>query len=442
MGSLRRRALIFLICLAVLTVWTGNVSAHRRPGLSLVHVAPPPSAPPPAPEEDAAPGPLSLKPEAYWKRFLAQEQAGDYQEALKTGLALVNLFPQAPQRGIALLKLGDLARGEGKTTAALELYGLVNAVAPGTPEASQACLAAGALELNHDLHQGQPVQALRRFLERVAGLPASYSPETLKEALRTGWQSVARQVQATDPPPLPLVEEILTLWDLQPQSLVPPEAAQLMADLLKRNGLVEEAQALLPKTNESHRGLQQKMLKAYGVEEPFLSRGCQDSAQTLSLASKGSLEQKSLPPPRLPDWQAGREPAPGPGEALAARFLPQKANAARQDGPQPPLGSTLLYSRPASVPLPPQTEAAAASQPAGSVSSSPTGQPAPAGTVTGEGPFFQDRLGLNHVQEGQPEAAQAAFQELAQHRDPFWQRLAKVRLADLDLARLQAEPAP
>jgi hypothetical protein len=57
-------------------------------------------------------------------------------------------------------------------------------------------------------------------------------------------------------------------------------------------------------------------------------------------------------------------------------------------------------------------------------------------------PFQKDRLGLSHLQEGQPEAAQAAFQELAQYHDPFWQRLAQVRLADMELSRLQTEPAP
>ncbi len=58
------------------------------------------------------------------------------------------------------------------------------------------------------------------------------------------------------------------------------------------------------------------------------------------------------------------------------------------------------------------------------------------------GPFYQDRLGLSHLNDGQPDAAQATFQELAQHHDPFWQRLAQIRLADLELSRLQAEPSP
>jgi hypothetical protein len=57
-------------------------------------------------------------------------------------------------------------------------------------------------------------------------------------------------------------------------------------------------------------------------------------------------------------------------------------------------------------------------------------------------PFYQDRLGLSRLKEGQPDAAQATFQQLAQHNDSFWRRLAQVRLADLELSRVQAEPSP
>jgi hypothetical protein len=59
-----------------------------------------------------------------------------------------------------------------------------------------------------------------------------------------------------------------------------------------------------------------------------------------------------------------------------------------------------------------------------------------------QGPFSQYCLGVNRLQDGHPEEAQATFQELAQNHDPFWQSLARVRLADLELSRLQAEPAP
>jgi len=58
------------------------------------------------------------------------------------------------------------------------------------------------------------------------------------------------------------------------------------------------------------------------------------------------------------------------------------------------------------------------------------------------GPFDQDRLGVRHLRDGHSDSAQATFQELSQQKDPFWRRLAQVRLADLELSRLQAESFP
>ncbi len=174
------------------------------------------------------------------------------------------------------------------------------------------------------------------------------------------------------------------------------------------------------------------MLRVYGVDEPFLSRACPETQEL-----NRPMEQKFPLPPRLPQWQAGTERAAVPSDALVTWLMPQRAKAAWKEGP------TLLYSRPGSHPGLPQAGITGGSLPESSISPvAQTGQPAPDKTLTGDGPFYQDRLGLRYAQEGQPEEAQSAFQELAQNRDPLWQRLAKVRLADLELARLQAEPAP
>jgi len=444
MSSLRRRPLIILTCLLVLMAWAGNAAAHRRNGVSLI---PPVSLPvtlPSAPQTEATSGPLSLKPDSYWQRLLALAQAGDYQESLKTGLALVNLFPQASQRGTALLKLGELAETQGKMAEASELFGLVTTLTPGTQEASQACLAASSLELVRDLHQEGPDQALRQFLEKVSSLPAGYSPESLQEALKMGWQAVAQKVQVTSPLPLSLVEEVLALWDLQPHGVGPPEAAQLLADLLKRNGLVEEAQALLARASENHRQNQPKMLKTYSLAQPFLSGGCPDFTETLGLAPPQRVEEQNfLLPPLLPRWQAGFGPLATPGEAPGTWLPLQRAKVALMEGQAPGLGPTLLYSRPTPGPDRIQPEAGDSSSPAGScLRLAQTGQTEPDKPMRGDGPFYQDRLGLSHLHEGQPDAAQETFQELAQNHDPFWQCLARVRLTDLEMSRLQAEPAP
>ena len=339
--------LIILMCLVVITGWIGNAAAHRRGGLPLIRPASPPASQPPAPQEEKTSGPLSLKPDSYWQRFLAQEQAGELEEAWKTGMALVNLFPQAPQRGAALLKLAALAQGQGKTEQARELYGLTASLARGTPEAAQACLAANVLELSQDLSHYDPVQALRRFLEKVSVLPPGYSPESLRKALKTGWQAVSQKVQASSPPSLTLVEEILALWDLQPQGFGPPEAACLLANLLKENGLLEEAQALLVKAGHKSKGNGQSMLKGSCLDLAWWSRGWLRIADTLKQVSGEEKEQKFLLHAWLGRQQSGIDSSATPGKDLLAWFLPQKANAAWLDLPVTPLEQALQHPWPA-----------------------------------------------------------------------------------------------
>jgi tetratricopeptide (TPR) repeat protein len=234
-----------------------------------------------------------LKPDLYWQKLISQEQAGELVEAWKTGLALVNLFPRAPQQGAALFKLAEMAKEQGEIEQALELYGLAASLSPGTSEAAQACLAASVLEFSQDLSRNDPVQALRYFLEKVAVLPGGYSSETLQKALKTGWQAVTHKVQASPPPPLTLVEEILALWDLQPPGLGPPEAAHLLGNLLKKHGLLEEAQALLARKGHKKKDNRQSTLKGSCLELARHSRGWPEIADTLPQVS-GEGEQKFL----------------------------------------------------------------------------------------------------------------------------------------------------
>jgi tetratricopeptide (TPR) repeat protein len=438
------RFLMILMCLVVFTGWVGNAAAHRRAGLPLIRPASLPASQPPAAPEEKTSGPLSLKPDSYWQRLIAQEQAGELGEAWKTGLALVNLFPQAPQRGAALLKLAALAQGQGKTEQALELYGLTASLNPGTPEAAQACLAASVLELSQDLSHNDPLQALRHFLEKVTVLPSGYAPESLQEALKTGWQAVSHKVQASSPPSLTLVEEILALWDLQPQGFGPPEAASFLANLLKENGLLEEAQFLLAKAGHKSKGNRQGMLKGSCLELAWLFRSWPRVADTLKQVSGGEEGKKFLLRAWLARRQAGVDSSTTPGNDLLDWFLPQKANAAWLDLPVTSLEQALQH------PWSPlsadqlqaelaqrywvESQLSQAAQMHQLMVNKPLGQ--------NLSPFYQDRLGLSRLKEGQPDAAQATFQQLAQHNDSFWRRLAQVRLADLELSRVQAEPSP
>jgi len=443
MGGWRWLTPVVLICLLVFTVWVEKAPAHRRGGLPLVRAVPHPATTNPIPEVEKASHPLSLEPDTYWQRLLAQEKAGELEEAWKTGMALVNLFPQAPQRGAALLKLAELAQGKGETAQALELYGLVTCLVPGTPEATQAYLAARALELSQAISRGDPLQGLRHFLEKVATLPPGYAPETLQEALKSGWQAVCQKVRADAPPPLSLVEEILALWDLQPQGVEPPEAACLLADLLKEYGLLEEAQTLLTLEGKKIREGRRSNLQKQGLELSWLSQNWRGIAPLLQQVTQGDEQQKFLLRSWLARCQTGIQSSAILDEALLAWFLPQKANVC-WEGQLPALEQNLNY--PLDPPLADRLQNGLAQRYWAQSHFSPMAQmhqlTANKPLRADLSPFYQDRLGLGHLKSGETDAAQKTFQDLAQHNDPFWRRLAQVRLADLELSRLQAEPSP
>jgi hypothetical protein len=434
----RRHVLMVLIGLMIFLGRMENAAAHRRGGLPLVRPVPNPAAQTPTPPEEKASGPLSLEPDLYWQRLLAQEQAGEFEEARKTGMALVNLFPQAPQRGAALLKLAELAQRTGGTAQALELYGLAVCLVPGTPEAAQAYLEARVLELSQDLSHGDPLRALRHFLEQVTALPSGYAPETLQEALKTGWQAVCHQVRIAGSPPLALVEDLLTLWDLQPQGVGPPEAARLLADLLLEFGLQEEAQTLLAQEDKKIEGDRRSKLQVHSLELAWLSWGWPGIADFLKQVPEGEERQKILLRSWLARWQAGGESSVLPVEGLPTWFRPRNFDAWQQV-------RLPALEQEWAAPWVERLQAGLALTFWAEAQFSPAAQMyqplADQSRRAASSPFYQDRLGLSHLKSGESDAAQKTFQELAQHDDPFWRRLAQIRLTDLELSRLQAEPS-
>jgi len=445
----RRSTLLTLLCLVIFLGWGLDAAAHRRAGLTLTRPDPPPDSQPTPPLKEKTSGPLSLTPEAYWKRLKAQEKAKEMAMAQETGLALVNLFPQNSQREATLLTLAHLAKQQGEQKRAQELYALVACWQPGTAAAAKARLAAAHLEFSRDLEHGDPVRTLRRFLEKMAALPPGYPPEALQESLKVGWQAVAQKVRATSNPSLLLVEEVLALWELQPQDARPMEAALLLADLLKEHGLLEEAQALLTRMGKRNNPLWQSKLKSHSLELAWLSRGWEGLTDTLQQASPGKEEQKFL----LRSWLSRRE-ADGPPppadwatttcETLLPWFLPQTANAAGLEIQEPALQQAFQHSWPAPVTGRLQAELARRYWSQGDFSRAAQLYQMMAENSVSENltPFYQDRLGLSRLKEGQWDAAQAVFHGLVQHGDPFWQRLARVRLGDLELARLRQKPSP
>jgi hypothetical protein len=267
----------------------------------------------------------------------------------------------------------------------------------------------------------------------------------LQEALQSGWQAVARQVRAASPLPLAQVEEVLALWELQPPGVRPPEAALLLADLLKAHHLLEEAQALLAKTAPPQTGPRAGKLNLNCREMFWPAPDWPERNHEPYLCPLGEEEQKSL----LGSWLVGRLArgpaplavgAPKPGEAWLAWFLPQPAQAAWLEGRLPALAPPWSCS-PADHW---QTDWAGGYLDAGDFSRAAQAYPLLTNDTASQAqtPFSQDRQGLSRFKGGQPDAAQAAFHGLTQHSDPFWQRLGQVRLADLELSRLQAEPSP
>ena len=445
MGARSRFVPVVLICLLIFMGWVGNATAHRRGGLPLVRPVPNPAASNPTPTTGKTTGSSSLQSDEYWQRLLAQEQAGELGQARQTGLALVNLFPQASRRGAALLKVADLAASQGDTAQALELYSLAVSLFPGTPEAVQAGLQAAVLTLSRDLSQGAPLPALRRFLTQVTALPSGYAPESLQETLKTGWQAVCQQARGVDPPPLALVEEILALWDLQPPGVGPPEAARLLGELLQEHGIFEEAQTLLTQGSQKTGVDRHSRLQVPGLELACLSRGWPGIAGDLSRYSAEEEQQKLLLRSWLARWRAGEASAVLPCEVLPAWFMPLSlADIAYQKEQLPALEANLEPEGAGSWPQRLQTGltltfwAEAQFSPAAQIYQPMADQSLRAATS----PFYQDRLGLSHLKNGETDAAQQTFQDLAQHNDPFWRRLARIRLTDLELSRLQAEPSP
>lgn len=445
MSNFPRLSRLIPICLVLIMAWGINAEAHRRGGLPLVRPAPSPAAKAPAsaPAAENLTGSLALQPDAYWQRLLTQEQAGDLKEARKTGLALVNLFPQSPKRAPALLKLAELVKRQGNLAEALELYGLAAILATGSPEAVDACLAASALQFSRDVSQGDPIQTMARFLKKMSALPPGTSSEVLSQALNAGWQAVAHKVRSTSPLPLSLVEEILVLWEMQPPGLGPPEAARLLADLLREKGLWEAAQTLGAQADRA-KAEPRRMNDTHLPEIPWLSGKWPGMAIILAQLDPGEEVQQSLVGPSLAGGRAGFEAGAAADQGLPAWFFLTRASAVELKGQSP-------ASKPNPFPLRPglpleslHRDLARSSLPEKLLATESRSNHYPAAAPLPEdlSPFHQDRLGVSHLQDGQTEAAQATFQGLSQHHDPFWRRLARVRLADLELSRLQAKPSP
>lgn len=442
-----RLAGLLLMVLAVTVSCPSEGQAHRRGGLSLSRPDPHPASAATPLRSDPLSGPLELNPEAYLQRLTGLEKAGRGQEAWELGVRLLNLFPKAPQKQAALKLLAELARKRGQTEAALEIWRLAALHTAGAKEVSQARLEEMRLEFDMDLQSKDPVPAMRGFLEQLRARFGEQLPEQIRESLKTGWEALGKKVRASSPPSLELLEEVLRLWEMQPENWAPPEAALLLADLLKEHHLLEEARAVLAKMEKQQPRAQESRLRLYSLELAWLSQGWPGLVDTLHSGVKGDEERKAL----VALWLTSRlqQPQASPekdisstGEALWAWFLPQPARAAWLAGQT----SALALKHPWPFPLSGPTSGEVAKRfwtddeaaTVAKVYKTLAKETGSEDLVL----FYRERLGLSHFQGGQPDAAQVIFAELAQQPDPFWQCLGQVRLADMELARWQTEVSP
>lgn len=416
-GPLERRGWRGLVTVALTGLllswaWPLEARAHRRGGLSLSRPVAASSLPVSTPIPENLSGPLELTPQAYFERLRALEKTGRTQEASELGLRLINLFPRTPQGEAALLLLAGLARRQGDFPRALELYGLAASVLTGNTTANRARHEAACLELELQLQTSDPLPALRRFLEHLRASPKEEAAPQLREALSRGWEVVAQQVRAVSPPPLPLVEEVLLLWEMQPEGWGPPEAAELLAELLKEHHLWEAAQAILSKVDTTRLKSQESQKKGGLLDPARLFRHWSGGGNALSFPP--SREGESL---ALGGYGWG---SPLALNLSPSHFFPASAGAEIQ---APMLSSPATREE--------------SNQP-GKLQPGPANNPGAAELAL----FSQDRAGLSHLRGGQLEAAQMVFSGLAQQDDPFWQLLGQVRLTDLELARWQAAASP
>ncbi len=426
---MRRRTPLVAAALLLALAWNAEVWGHSRRRLE---------PPRPAPVKPADAEATTGAPADGTPSLPGGSQAGNRDRAASLAdlMREFNTRPNHPERPHVLLKLAQEALQEGQVAKAELAYGLAAALFPGTPQAARARQERLVLDFYRDLGQLPPLTAGRRFLEKAARLPAASPPgPALQEALREVWLAAERQLSLAQPTPLPLAEEVLALFELHPQANRPPEAALLVARLLRERGLAGEARQLLQQVLHSSAGHLKSRAVLELLELAWESHGLPEFLATLARCH----EEKQPLAQALGTWLLRLE---GPGPAPAAE-APPKLGLAGQE-------RLRLWEDLAGQPLPPSLAAhilddLAKSFPAGEEASRATRLHQAilegAREELGLG-YYQDRAGLSHVKLGQLRAAEEAFQALVQDGDPFWQLVGRTRLLDLELVRHAPQAAP
>lgn len=394
-------------------------------------------------------------PESYLARAREQEKKGEITLCLQTLSKFINVYPRHPERAATLFRMARLAQENRQQDRAFNTYALAASLYPDNKMAGEARWQANTLEFYQDLKGSDPLATFKNYLLKNASVPGGLDAAKLQEPLRRGWQEVERAVRQQSPCPVTLVEEVLNLWELLPQGTRPPEAALLIGELLQGNGLYWESRGYLQRARDQGSPEVRTQALVGLLEASWTTRDLYDFASTwmvwrrnrgeVTPVIQARLEKLPLPQDFFsgePGADGGKKPDQDPVAVLLDWWSGKALDGSRMTALVQCLEHFLHRSLPGAVKerLKQQLAQLQWSQ----------GDYTQAARIYQEllasqrhhenSAFYQDRLALSQLKEQHPEAAVQIFQGMGQEKDNIWQLLARTRLADLELARMQTEP--
>jgi tetratricopeptide (TPR) repeat protein len=459
--------LIWLVTGAATGAWAADHSARRQPDRSEKKLAKKhkkkakKTVKKADDEEDEAetakpqPRPVAA-PEAFLSQAREEEKEGDITACLQTLSKFINLYPRHPQRAATLFRLAQIAQENQQPDRALHAYALVASLYPDNQMAGEARWQTKTLGFYQDLRGLDPLATFKNYLLKKDLLPGGVAPAKLREPILRGWQEVERAVRKKSPCPVTLLERVLTLWDLHPEGTQPPEGALLIGELLQENGLYWQARSYLQQARDQGSPAVRTQALVGLLAGAWAARDLQDFAATWMVwrRNRGEITpalQARLEKLPLPQGFFSAVPAPGEAkkpDADAVAVLLDWWSGKSPDGSRVAaliqcLEHFLHRSLPPAMKERLKQQLAQLQWFQGNYAQAAKNyQELLAVRAKGENSaFYKDRLALAQLKAQHPQAAVEILQGLAQEKDNFSQLLSRTRLADMELGRMQMEPA-
>jgi len=364
-------------------------------------------------------------------------------------LKLINVYPNENKCPAALMALAGQAETQGWVDLALKVYTFTASLFPDSPHAMRARLKRLTLEFYSDLGSVDPFSAFQTFLERLSPLSSGFSPEDLQEPLAAGWQAIGEAAGRQTSAFASALEKALALWEMHPPGAQPPQGALVLGQLLKNQGLFEEAGVLLSQAYDQGAGQVRIRALFELLHWTWNSRALPGFLEALKHWSQKTPEFILA----LKTWrlQLGPDECPD-SDCLSAALadglqeLSPDASVPSASGQMPVIADRhlreVLLSQPLPAPLQDYFAYGAARRLCRRGKFSEARrlyQNILARTADREvSLFLWDRLGLLHLRQSQWELAQDIFQNLEKEPSRFWQLVARTRQLDLELNRLLA----